>query len=78
MTAYHGVLVVCQHTDELGTPLDVQHVHELGDQIENVDSGMVFEHGHCDEVQVDQVATIVDTYAQVKQRLAAMRAFVAS
>ncbi len=36
MTARHGVLVACRQADELGTPLVVQSVHELGDQVENV------------------------------------------
>jgi hypothetical protein len=44
----------------------------------NVDSGMAFEHGHCDEVQVDQLTAIADTYAQVVEQLAVMRASVAS
>ncbi len=35
MMAHHGVLVVRRHADQLGTPLNVQCVHELGDQIEN-------------------------------------------
>jgi hypothetical protein len=48
-------------------PLDVHRIHELGDQIENVDSGMVFEHGHHDEVQVDQLAAIIDMYMQVEE-----------
>jgi len=52
MMAHHGVLALRQHADQLGMPLDVQRVHELGDQIENVDNGMVFEHGHRDKVQV--------------------------
>jgi hypothetical protein len=47
-------------------PLNVQRIHELGDQIENVDTGMAFEHGHRNKVQVDQLATIADTYAQVE------------
>jgi len=78
LMARDGVLVVRRHANQLGTPLDVQHVHELGDHIENVDNGMAFEHGHCDEVQVDQLAAIADTYAHVEEQLAAMRASVAS
>jgi len=78
MTTYHGVLAVRRHADQLGTPFHVQHVHELGNQIENVDSGMAFEHGHRDEVQVDQLAMIADMYVQVEERLVTMRAFVAS
>ncbi|CAK9277280.1 unnamed protein product [Sphagnum jensenii] len=39
---------------------------------------MAFEHGHHNEVQVDQLATIADTYAQVEEQLATMRASVAS
>jgi hypothetical protein len=62
MTAYHGVLVVRIHANQLGTPLDLQRVHELGDPIENVNSEMMFKHGHHDEVQVDQLAAIADTY----------------
>ncbi len=53
MRARHGVFTVRRHADQLGTPLDVQRVHELGDHIENVNSRMAFEHGHRDEVQVD-------------------------
>jgi len=30
MMAYHGVLAVRRHVDQLGTPFDVHHVHELG------------------------------------------------
>ncbi len=60
MMACHSVLAVCRHTDQLGTPLAVQHVHELGDQIENVHSRMPFEHRQCDEMQVNQVTTIID------------------
>ncbi len=36
MTTHHGVLMVRRHADELGMPLAVQSVHELGDQVENV------------------------------------------
>jgi hypothetical protein len=39
---------------------------------------MAFEHGHRDEVQVDQLAAIVNMYAQVKERLVVMRASVAN
>jgi hypothetical protein len=39
---------------------------------------MAFEHGHCDEVQVDELATIADTYVQVEEQLTAMRASVAN
>jgi hypothetical protein len=53
MTARHVVLTVHRHTNQLGTPFNVQRIHELGDHIENVDNGMVFEHGHCNELQVD-------------------------
>ncbi len=67
MTTHHGVLAIRRHVDQLGTPLDVQHVHELGDQIENVDSEMAFEHGHHEEVQVDQLAAIVNMYVQVEE-----------
>jgi len=78
MMARDGVFAVRRHANQLGKPLDVQHVHELGDQIENVDSGMAFEHGHRDEVQVDQFAAIADTYTHVEKQMAAMRASVAS
>jgi hypothetical protein len=37
---------------------------------------MAFEHGHCDKVQVDQLAAIADTYVQVEERLATMRASI--
>jgi hypothetical protein len=39
---------------------------------------MAFEHGHRDEVQVDQLVAIADSYAQVKEQLVAMRASDAS
>ncbi len=39
---------------------------------------MAFEHGHRDEVQVDELATIADTYVQVEEQLAAMRASIAN
>jgi len=39
---------------------------------------MVFEHGHRDKVQVNQLATIAKTYVQVKEWLATMRAYVAN
>ncbi|CAK9867349.1 unnamed protein product [Sphagnum jensenii] len=38
MTTCYSVLTVRRHTDQLGMPLAVQHVHEFGDQIENVHS----------------------------------------
>jgi hypothetical protein len=37
---------------------------------------MVFEHGHHNKVQVDQLVAIADMYAQVEERLAMMRASV--
>ncbi len=60
MTACHSVLAICRHTDQLGMPLAIQRVHELGDQIENVHSRMSFEHRQRDEMQVNQVAAITD------------------
>jgi len=39
---------------------------------------MAFEHGHRDEVQVDELATTADTYVQVEEQLAAMRASIAN
>ncbi len=60
MTACHSVFVICRHADQLGTPLAVQYVHELGDQIENVHSQMPFEHRQRDEMQVNQVVAITD------------------
>jgi len=60
MMACHSVLAVCRHTDQLGTPLAIERVHELGDQIENVHSRMPFEHRQCDEMQVNQVTAIID------------------
>jgi len=39
---------------------------------------MTFKHGHRDKVQVDQLVVIADMYVQVEERLAAMRASVAS
>ncbi len=59
MTACHSVLAVRRHTDQLGTPLAVQRVHELGNQIENVHNRMSFEHRQRDEMQVNQVAVII-------------------
>jgi len=60
MRACHSVLVVRRHTDQLGTPLVVQRVHELGDQIENVHNQMPFEHRQRDKMQVNQVVAIID------------------
>ncbi len=67
MTTCHSVLAVCRHTDQLGTPLAVQRVHELSDQIENVHSRMSFEHRQRDKMQVNQVTTITDALAQIKE-----------
>jgi hypothetical protein len=60
MMACHSVLAIRRHTDQLGMPLAVQRVHELGDQIENVHSQMPFEHRQCNEMQVNQVVAITD------------------
>ncbi len=60
MTTCHSVLAVRRHTDQLGTPLAVQCVHELGDQIEDVHSRMPFEHRQRDEMQVNQVTAITN------------------
>ncbi len=35
MMAYHGVLAVQWHANQFSAPLDVEHVHELGDHVED-------------------------------------------
>ncbi len=76
MPAYHGVLTVSRHADQLCTPLAIQRVHKLANHIEDIEPHVSLKHRHSHQVQVHYIATVANGQVQVKKRLAAMCAAI--